>query len=208
MKNLLTNKSLLGATTQYMTIVKAAEGNGLRKEYLLRIVAATQHIASADLGEALKLTLEPLQEEKRYNRNILAFINAVISQPTRAATRLTDVTDDFKMDDILTLGRNLKLSDEKLKEKSTDVKDNKSHAVTTKTTDGTQDDAVQVDVKEQVQGVKDEIINHAKELTTLSHDDLVDNILNLLVQVDDLKLDTMDINRLALIQTYLEKVVA
>lgn len=208
MKNLLTNKSLLGATTQYMTIVKAAEGNGLRKEYLLRIVAATQHIASADLGEHLKVTLEPLQEEKRYNRNILAFINAVIAQPTRATTRLIDVTDETKMDDILALGRDLKLSDEKLKEKSTDAKDDKSHAVTTKTTDGTQEDAVQVDVKEQVQGVKDEIINHAKELTALSHDDLVDNILNLLVQVDDLDYATMDINRLALIQTYLEKVVA
>jgi len=211
MTHLLTNKTLLGATNQYMTFVEAVEGGGLRKEYLLRVVEATQHVAAADLGETLKVTIEPLQVEKRYNRNILAFINACIAQPTRAAARLSDVTEETKMDNILALGRGLKLSDEKLKEATATDKDatstdNKSHGVT-KTTDGVSDDTVVVDVKEELNGVKDEIINHAKELTALSHDDLVDNILNLLVQVDELDYTKMDVNRLALVQVYLEKVV-
>ena len=208
MKHLLTNKSLLGATTQYMTITRAVEGGGLRKEYLLRVVEGVHAADATSMAEYFENVITALKEDARYNRNILAFINNCIAHPTKAKTRLALVDEGYKMDTIFTIGRDLKLSDTKLEEKltaPTATPTGKKSPAVTKLTDG--DAPVKVDVKEELNNVRNDVLNHAAELVKLSKDDLLDNILSLLEQVDKLDYTKMNVNRLALVQTYLEKVV-
>ena len=64
-----------------------------------------------------------------------------------------------------------------------------------------------VDVKDAIETIKNETVNHQRELVQLGRDELTDNILELLIQVDNMDLTKQSVERLAVIQSHLEKVI-
>ena len=174
MKNFLTNKTLSGATAQYMTYVQAVNGSGLRKEYLLRVVAEVMAVEADGVSDALAVTIEPLEADKRYNRNLLAFIRACSSYPTRAKERLEAVTVETKMDDILAIGRGLKKSDDTLEAEAVavDTVDAEEVATLEEAMESATEEIKEAVTKERE--ARPNVVTVAQTLATLKTDELLD----------------------------------
>jgi len=182
-----TFKTAKALTNEFIKTIKTAEKSNA--QYLLALAKLAKdgkvtyndlHATNKQLNEATKST------GITTFKNVAMIVGRMYDKKTVKGKSTPYQLNLSVIDSVIALGVGASMAKLQAVRKEGKEVQKKTTEKTAKTVTGTAEDVVQVDVKKEVQSIKDEVIQNATQIAKLSKDDLTDKFYDLLSSIEDM----------------------